>query len=462
MDRFRISTFAGKMELSIADVRRPPGMPAQARVAACLEQLAAEVDRQHDDAVSSRLVPLHFDSQWEKILRAVDCMVHVLQDAAGAFEFRRKTPGTESHGRATTTTIAMAPVLAGSSYRLIVQLLIDVTVKRCVDGPNLLHQRCIEVMRDYLAVHAYPDIFGAATADYFASGGAGAPTMAAGSAGGGAGAAGAPPPAAAAAAAGAAGAAASSSTIIAPAAPPSFTDEMFSKLVSWWRRHKIFAELMRQLFSTVDRNAVSGHPGKWSLSAVAAKAWSDVIFRQAEVQCRLRILRAIGRCRATGTLRSEEPLEELTEMFKVAALCAAASASRSLSSLAGGSTVGGGAGPPAGGQQQQQQQHHHQQQQQQRLRQWAQQPAGAGGDHVGTAVSTALEGFHQVQYLVDPTAASRQHCFVVPNQLPLLPVRGLYVFFIQRYCCCCHLLFVMYCYCEQRPLVRVCAGAENH
>ena len=80
MDRYRISTFAGKMELSIADVRRPHGTPAQARVAQCLEQLAAEVERQHDEAVSSRLVPLHFDSQWEKILRAVDCVVHVLQE----------------------------------------------------------------------------------------------------------------------------------------------------------------------------------------------------------------------------------------------------------------------------------------------------------------------------------------------------------------------------------------------
>ena len=51
--------------------------------------------------------------------------------------------------------------------------------------------------------------------------------------------------------------------------------------------------------------------------------------------------------------------------------------------------------------------------------------AGAGG-LPGGMKRHFEEGFHQIQHLVDPAIAARRHCFVVPNQLPLLPVRGAY------------------------------------
>lgn len=364
MDRFQVSTFRGKMQLSIHDVKRPSGLSAQARVSSCLEKLSTDVATQHDYTITSRLVPLDFDVQWEKIVWALDCMIQILQEESDAFE--RPQAGSR---------IAMAPEIGGSSYRVVVQLLVDVTAQRCVDGPNLLHQRCCQLLREYLARYAFPDIFGApleAKGTNVAAAAGATPCTVAEDDGEG---------------------------FCAPAAPPPLTESMFSKLVGWWRRHKIFSELIRQLFGSVDRNAVSGHPRKWSVSAEAACAWQDIIFRQVEIQCRQRLLRTLASNRVTEVLRSEEPIDELAEMFKVAALVSSC-VRRSQSSTGG--------------------------------------TEGVLAKHdTDTEMSRALRsstsdpalhevGFHQIEYLVDPGVALRRHRFVVPDQLPVLRIRGVH------------------------------------
>eukprot|EP00750_Incisomonas_marina_P031018 INCI7695.1.p1 GENE.INCI7695.1~~INCI7695.1.p1 ORF type:complete len:977 (-),score=125.50 INCI7695.1:3595-6525(-) len=358
MDRFQVATFRGKMQLSIHEVLRPFGVSAQARVSSCVDELSADVATQHDYTITSRLVPLDFDVQWEKIVRALDCMIQILQEEVNAFE--RPRAGSR---------IAMAPEIGGSSYRVVVQLLVDVTAQRCVDGPNLLHQRCSQLLREYLTRYAFPEIFGApleTTSTNVAVGGAACIVADAGD-----------------------------EDSCAPAAPPPLTDSMFSKLVGWWRRHKIFSELIRQIFGSVDRNAVSGHPRKWSLSAEAACAWQDIIFRQVEIQCRQRLLRTLTSNRETEVLRSEEPIDEVAEMFKVAAL---------VSSCVHRSRCNAGANGV-----------------------FVKRNTGIGQVRSSTSKPASHDvGFHQVEYLVDPGVALRRHRFVVPDQLPVLRLRGVH------------------------------------
>jgi len=342
MHRFRVSTFDGKMQLSLKDVQRPEGLSPQERTEKVLRELASDIEHLLNNQACSRLVPLHFDAQWEKILRALDCIIHILQHADAAFQM-------EGGG----SRASLSPWMPDSmSLRVVVHALVDIVVRRCVDGPNLLYERCKGLLSDYLHQYAVPGVFGDCGA---------LPET------------------------GEDSSAVPERKSSVPAVQPPLPDSLSAKLISWWRRHKLFSELLRQLCVGVDKNAVSGHSLKWSLSALAAEAWCTQIFHRVEAQCRSRILVEIRQNRNDGVVRSAEPLEELTEMFKVAALWSATQKNPNMDE------------------------------------QLSSEEGSEGSDR-----TTVPSGFHQIQYLVDPDCVAARYQYVVPNQIRLLPVRGMY------------------------------------
>ena len=318
------------MALTIAQVRRPPEYSARERMKKCIEELAAEVDRQHDRRLTSRLVPLHFDPSWEKIITAIDCLVHVFQEKGQAFDF--KSGGSK---------IAVPRLIAGAEFRVVLQCLVDVVIKRCADGPNLLHHRFGEVMHDYLSRYASVDIFGTATpVGVYDDPVKGRATKSRSS-------------------------------------QRSLTVSQSKNLVSWWRRHKVLAELLRGIFQSVDRNVVSGQQNKWSLSALCASAFHRVIFTSVMDHCLMRVLQIVLDCRSTNVVRATAPLEEYTEMFKVASLCAV----------------------------------------------WEVNNA----DRKQYAAETpTLNQYCKIEHLVNPHTARTRQKFVVGRIIPLLPTQGIY------------------------------------